>query len=182
MSAPAPGFELPNVGAGPDPFDLRAAAADYDAIVLLFQRDHYCGNCRKQVRDVAARYEAFERRNTEVVSIVPEPADRVRRWQAEYDLPFALLADADKTVGDRYDQPTRFGPLGTLHDLIGRMPAAVVLDTRDDVPEVVSAYRGSSTFDRPSIEALLAVLDDIGDFSDPDDLAGSSSDPAVDRS
>ena len=37
---------LPNVGPGPDPFTLDALPEDIVVVVLLFQRDHYCTNCR----------------------------------------------------------------------------------------------------------------------------------------
>lgn len=153
-------FELPNVGAGPDPLSLTDLAGEVDAVVLLFQRDYYCTNCRRQVQDVADRYDEFEERNAEVVSVLPEPPDRARNWQEQYGLPYPLLADADKAVSDQYDQPTRFGVLGRLHDLIGRMPEAVVLDTRDGI-EVFEVYRGSSPADRPSIDDLLATIDEL---------------------
>lgn len=44
-------FELPNVGAGPDPFRLSdvASLTELDPVVLIFQRDYHCVNCREQV-------------------------------------------------------------------------------------------------------------------------------------
>jgi peroxiredoxin Q/BCP len=163
MATSAPAFELPNVAAGPDPYRLadRVADADVDFVVLLFQRDYYCGNCRDQVRAVADRYDEFAERGAEVASVLPEPADKAAGWQDSYDLPFALLADESKAVGDDYDQPTRFGALGSLHDLVGRMPEAVILDVRGDEPAVAFTHRGSSPTDRPSIDDLLAELDDL---------------------
>ena len=157
----APDFELPNAGAGPDPYALadRAAADDVDFVVLLFQRDYHCGNCREQVQQVADRYDDFVARNAEVASVLPEPRERAESWQDSYGLPFALLADEAKAVGDDYDQPTRFGVLGSLHDLVGRMPETVVLDVRDADPTVAYEHQGSSPSDRPSVEDLLAELD-----------------------
>lgn len=155
-----PAFELANVGPGPDPLSLSALAADNDFVVLLFQRDHYCTNCRKQVQAVADRYEAFRERGAEVASVLPEPRERAREWHREYDLPYPLLADPEATAGAAYDQPVRFGLLGRFSDFLGRMPEAVVVDCRDD-PEVAWTYRGSSTFDRPDVEALLATLADL---------------------
>jgi peroxiredoxin Q/BCP len=154
----ATAFSLRNVGAGPDPFSLVDVDADF--AVVCFQRDYHCTNCRKQVQQLADRYEAFRERGAEVVSIVPEPAERLREWQERYDLPYPLLADPEATVGDAYDQPVRFGFLGGLSDFLGRMPAVVVLDLRGEEPDVVYEQRGSSTFDRPDIEDLLAALDE----------------------
>ncbi|EMA43759.1 redoxin domain-containing protein [Halococcus saccharolyticus] len=154
-------FELPNAGAGPDSLSLDAFADDHDAIVLLFQRDYHCGNCKDQLQDVAERYDEFTERNVAVVSVLPEPKARAREWQESFDLPFPLLADPDTEVGDQYDQPTRFGALGELHDLVGRMPQTVILDTRNDDLDAHSIHEGDSPADRPSIDAILGELDDL---------------------
>jgi len=159
-TAAVPDFELPNVAAGHDPFSLSGTAADpdVDAILLLFQRDYHCGNCRKQVRAIAERYVEFEALNATVVSILPEPTDRVRSWQESYDLPFPLLADPTTDVSDAYDQPVRFGILGSLHDLVGRMPVAVLLDVRSGDPVIAYTYEGRMPADRPEIDDLLAEV------------------------
>jgi peroxiredoxin Q/BCP len=154
-------FSLPNVGAGPDPFSLDSLPADVAFVVLFLQRDHYCTNCRDQVQTLAEHIEAFHERDAEVVSVVPEPAEKVAEWQDRYDLPYPLLADPDVTVGDAYDQPVRFGLLGRLSDFFGRMPEVAIVDRRGETPELVYTYRGSSTFDRPSVDDLLAELDDL---------------------
>ena len=161
MSVTRPDLELPNAGAGPDPLSLAAFAADHEASVLLFQRDYHCGNCKAQLKDVAERYDEFTERSVAVVSILPEPKARARDWQDSFDLPFPLLADPDAAVGEQYDQPTRFGVLGELHDLVGRMPQTVVLDTRDDALDAHSIHVGDSPSDRPSIDAMLGELDDL---------------------
>lgn len=157
-------FELPNAGPGPDPLRLSALAdeAGADFAVLLFQRDHFCTNCRGQVRAVADRYDEFRERNAVVVSVLPEPIERAREWVESYDLPFPLVADPDAAVGDDYDQPVRFGVLGNAFDFVGRMPAAIVVDLRGE-PTVAYAHRGSSTFDRPSVGDLLDELDALAD-------------------
>nr|WP_157511978.1 redoxin domain-containing protein [Halapricum sp. CBA1109] len=129
-------------------------------MLVLLQRDYYCTNCRKQVRAVADRYDAFRERATEVVSIVPDSPEQVATWQAQYDLPFPLLADPEATVGDTYDQPVRFGFLGKWSDFLGRMPEAVLIDARGD-PEIVWSHRGSSTYDRPEIEDFLDRIDEF---------------------
>lgn len=155
-----PEFELPNVGPGPDPYglaDLRAVAA---IGVLLFQRDQYCTNCRGQVQDVADRYEEFSDRDAEVVSIVPESRSNVESWQTAYDLPFPLLADPEARTGDAYEQPVRFGILGQFSDFLGRMPAVVILDLREE-PAIAWRHVGRSTFDRPSIDEILARVAEV---------------------
>ena len=153
-----PGVALPNVGPGPDPCSLTALAADHDALVVLLQRDHHCTNCRRQVQQVADRYDEFVERDAGAVSVVPEPRATVAEWQSSYDLPFPLLADPEARLGEALNQPVRFGPLGRLSDFFGRMPEALVFDCRGD-PELAWVHRGSSTFDRPSVDDLLAAVD-----------------------
>jgi len=161
MTAQPLAFSLPNAAAGPDPFSLESLSAETAFVVLLFQRDHYCTNCRQQVQAVAERYDEFQTRDAEVASIVPEPAAKLESWQESYDLPYPLLADPEAAVGDAYDQPVRFGILGSLSDFFGRMPAVAIIDRRGETPEIVSTHRGSSTFDRPEIDELLSTLDDL---------------------
>lgn len=159
VGSPAPSFTLPNAGPGPDPLSLAtlAADADVDLVVLLCQRDHRCTNCREQVQAVAARYDEFRALGATVVSLLPEPVERARDWVAAYDLPYPLLADPNAAVSDRYDQPVRFGPLGRFSDFLGRMPEAVVVDVRGE-PTVAAVHRGASTWDRPDVDELLAMV------------------------
>lgn len=152
-------FSLPNVGPGPDPFTLDALPEDVAFVVLLFQRDYYCTNCRNQVRAVADRIDDFRARDATPVSVLPELVEGAEDWQERYDLPYPLLADPDAAVSDAYDQPVRFGLLGRFSDFLGRMPEVVILDRRDDPPSVGYVHQGRSTFDRPSVDDLLAELD-----------------------
>jgi peroxiredoxin Q/BCP len=159
-------FSLPNVGPGPDPLSLSDLAADHEFVVVYLQRDHLCTNCRKQVQRVADRYDEFADRGAEAVSVVPEPRAKVQSWQDSYDLPYPLLADPDVAAGEAFDQPVRFGFLGDLSDFLGRMPEVVIVDTREGEPTIAWSYAGRSTFDRPSVEDVLAALDGLqGDES-----------------
>jgi peroxiredoxin Q/BCP len=151
----APAFELPNVGPGEDPFTPMAAAAEYDSLVILFQRDYYCGNCREQVADVRDRFDEFEAVGALPVSVLPESVERTRDWQEVVELPYPVLADPNSAVGDEYDQPNRFGILGNAFDLVGRMPLAVVLDLTGAEPTVYESYPGRTPGDRPDIDDLL---------------------------
>lgn len=155
-----PEFELPNVSVGPDPLSLSAVAEMVDFAVLLLLRDYHCPKCKQQVQDVAARAADLSDRNTAVIGILPEPRDRAEKWEAQFDLPFPLLADSEKEVGDKYDQPTRFGALGKIHDLVGRMPETVVVDLRNE-PEIIHTHEGETPDDRPSVDDMLAVVDDL---------------------
>jgi peroxiredoxin Q/BCP len=151
----APEFELPNVGPGPDPFGPAAVADEYDALVVLFQRDYYCTKCRDQSSTVDDRLDEFEAAGALPVSVLPESADLSRDWSESLGLGYPVLADADSTVADDYDQPARFGLLGQAFDLVGRMPLAVVLDLSGPEPTVAETYPGDNPGDRPSVDDLL---------------------------
>ncbi len=148
--------ELPNGGVGPDP--LRLDALDAEFVVLLFQRDVLCSNCRSQVQEIAARYEEFRARDTVVVSVLPDSKERAAEWAASYELPFPVVADPETRTADRFGQPVRFGFLGELHNLLGRMPLAVIIDLRGEEPRLVYSHVGTSPSDRPTVEGLLLEL------------------------
>lgn len=148
---------LPNGGVGPDPLRLDGLAAEF--VVLLFQRDFLCGNCRSQIQEIAARYEQFRNRNTAVVSVLPDSKQRAAEWASTYDLPFPVVADPENATADRFGQPVRFGFFGELHNLLGRMPLAVIIDLRDTEPRLVYSHVGDSPSDRPTVEGLLLELD-----------------------
>jgi len=157
----APDFELPNVGVGPDPLSLEHAVQEVDFAVLLLLRDYHCPKCKNQVRTLAAHARQFAELNAVVLPVLPEPVERAEQWQEQFDLPFPLLADPGKNLAEKYDQPTRYGTFGKLHDLIGRLPESVILDTRGEMAEIVYTYEGESTGDRPDVETLVREIDDL---------------------
>ena len=57
---------------------------------------------------------------------------------------FPPLAGASGSVSETHDQPTRFGALGSLHDMVGRMPETVDFDVRPEAAEV-AAVDGRAT-------------------------------------
>ena len=150
-------IELPNGGPGPDP--LRVDQVDADFVVLLFHRDFHCSNCQTQASEVAARYNEFRQHDAAIVSILPEPKERAAEWADSYDLPFPVVADPDSRTANRFGQPVRFGVIGRLHDLIGRMPLVVIIDRRNEEPRLVYSYVGDAPGDRPTVDSLLLELE-----------------------
>jgi len=101
-----------------------------------------------------------------VAAVLPEPRERAAQWQERYDLPFPLLADPSESVSETYDQPTRFGAPGSLHDMVGRMPEAVVFDARSGAAEVAAVDEGATPADRPDLEVFLGAVRSL-DGADP---------------
>jgi peroxiredoxin Q/BCP len=159
----APSFELPNVGVGPDTLSLDTLVERVDFAVLLLLRDYHCPKCKTQVQTLAENAHKFAELNAVVLPILPEPVERAEDWQEQFDLPFPLLADPQKNLADKYDQPTQYGALGKIHDLIGRLPESVILDTRGESGEIVYTYEGDSPGDRPEIETLVDEIEELQD-------------------
>jgi len=155
-----PEFELRNAGVGPDPLTFSDIAEFADFAIMLFLRDYHCPKCRAQVNRVAEKAEIVKGRGTAVVPVLPNSYEKAENWQDKYELPFPLLADPAGELGDAYDQKRRFGAFGKLHDVIGRMPKAVLLDLRAE-PRLLEAYDGSTPGDRPELEELLDSIDEI---------------------
>lgn len=155
-----PAFELPNVGAGPDPLSLEAVGAAADFAIVLMLRHYHCPMCRARVRKIVEWTESIERDDTVVIVVLPNGEGKAGRLAAKYDLPFALLADPDGEICDGFEQRHRFGRLGRLHDLIGRMPKAVVLDLRGE-PAIVEDHDGKTPADRPALADLLGTVDEV---------------------
>jgi len=157
-----PEFELRNAGVGPDPLTLADLQGSADFAILLLLRDSHCPKCRAQVTRVAEQADLAQQRGAAVVPVLPNRYEKATAWQERYDLPFPLLADPAGDLGDGYDQPRRFGALGRLPDLIGRMPKAVVLDLRTE-PTIVDTYEGTTPGDRPELSRLFDAIDELRD-------------------
>lgn len=159
----APDFEQPNVGSGPDPLTLAGIEDGTDAVVLLFQRDYHCRNCRAQAREVEDRLSEFKRADAMPVSVLPESRDQTAAWVETTEVSYPVVADPDGELSAAYEQPTRFGIVGGLSDLLGRLPLAVVVDTTGQEPAVAARYAGSSPGDRPALDALISDCLTIAD-------------------
>ncbi len=151
---------LENVGPGLSSLSLSDFVDSSDFVSVFLQRDLYYTNYGDLVRTLVERIEDFRDYGAEPVANLSESAERGREWQDGYEPPYALLADPDATAGETLDQPVRFGILGDWIDFLGRMPQIAILDGGREPPDVGWTYVDRSTFDRPSVEDILEILDD----------------------
>ncbi|WP_123536064.1 redoxin domain-containing protein [Halosimplex salinum] len=161
-SQPAPEFELPNVGPGPDPCSLATLADRESFVVLFFHHDDDCPECRSQAKRAGERFSALRARDAVAVSVLPAARERVEEWQERFELPHPLLVDPDATAGGDYGQPARLTFLEEL-PIFGRLPAVAIVDARGPDPEVAWTYRGKSTWDHPSMTTVLDALDGVAE-------------------
>lgn len=96
-------------------------------------------------------YEAFRKRDAEVVVLGPDNAEAFRGYWKENDLPFVGVPDPRSQVLKLYGQEIRLFKLG-------RMPAQVIID-KQGIARFV--HYGKSMSDIPDSADMLAVLDEL---------------------
>jgi peroxiredoxin len=113
----------------------------------------FCPSCLAQTSSLLAQRQKFTERGAEVLLVYPGPTDRLGEFlqtarmqtPGEPQQAFRVLLDEECRACDR---------LGIRADLA--KPSTYVLDTRGNL---VYAYVGATSTDRPSIQAILAQLD-----------------------
>jgi len=140
------------------PVDLKSYRGK--AVVLVVVRGMpespggvFCPYCLAQAGSLAANYNEFQARGAEVLLVFPGPGARAAEFTRQVQsranvgkgMPYPVCVDKDCAACDR---------LGIRGDLA--RPSTFILDPTG---EVVYAYVGKSTSDRPSMKALLAELD-----------------------
>ena len=91
----APGFRL-HSAQGPE-----VALADFRGrkhVVVWFTKGMGCVFCRQHMSQLARVYPELQKRNTEVLEIVPGTLERAQQYAAKYRLPFPYLCDTDDSV------------------------------------------------------------------------------------
>jgi peroxiredoxin len=112
-----------------------------------------CPSCVAQAGSLMANREEFEKRFTELLVVFPGPTDRIgeflqttrKQIPGEPEWTFRVLLDRDCAACDK---------LGIRDDLA--KPSTYILDTRGNV---VYAYVGETSTDRPSVKAIITHLD-----------------------
>ncbi len=95
---PAPDFELPS----DDGETVRLSSFRGRPVVLYFYPKDDTPGCTTQARGLRDSYDAFRERGAVVLGVSPDDESSHRRFKAKYELPFALLADRDHDVAERY--------------------------------------------------------------------------------
>ena len=98
----------------------------------------------------------FIQRDTAILVIGPENAQKFAKYFAENDLPFTGLPDPNHTVLKQYGQEIKLFKFG-------RMPAQVLVD-KQGIARFV--HYGKSMSDIPSTDEIVALLDEINEDSE----------------
>jgi peroxiredoxin len=65
------------------------------ALVVTFNRGHWCPYCKLELRSLAAIYDEIRHLGARIVSIMPDRARFTNDYVAQNDLPFPVLTDID---------------------------------------------------------------------------------------
>ncbi len=93
----------------------------------------------------------FLEKNSDVIVIGPETAEKFKNYWTEHDLPFIGLSDPIHEVLKLYGQEIKMLKFG-------RMPAQVMID-RNGIARYI--HYGNSMSDIPKNEELLGLLDEL---------------------
>lgn len=72
-------------------------------VVLYFYPKDMTPGCTTQACDFRDQYTEFEKFNTVILGISPDPIERHQKFIEKYGLPFPLLADTENEVANLYD-------------------------------------------------------------------------------
>jgi peroxiredoxin len=115
----------------------------------------YCPFCLSQATSLTAKYDEFKNRGAEVLMVFPGTSESASEFakqvsaqdEAGKPIPFTVCVDQDCTVCDQ---------LGIRGDLA--KPSTFILDREG---ELVYAYVGKSTSDRPTLATIFKELDQL---------------------
>jgi len=154
-------FELPNVGQGDETARPETLGTDGDYLLVVLLGSHYCSRSRELVRTLCEHHDAFRRRNTTVVPVLPDIRERARIWDRQYDLPFPMLVDPatdDGGVEGPTDTSDAFGAFDPLEASVSELPAVALCRAGEDGLRAV-ATETEATLDVPVVESLLGFVD-----------------------
>jgi len=122
----------------------------------LNQGGNFCPGCLAQMNAMVTNAAEFKKRNTEVLVVFPGPSEKANDFlitakarEADKPSPIPLLLDKDMAA------VTLLGINGDR-----AKPSTYILDRKGNV---VYAYVGEHTTDRPSVKALLGQLDKLNE-------------------
>ena len=131
--ARAPEFTLPDQDGGTVSL---AELLGEGPLILYFYPADFTPGCTKEACDIRDMHNAILGAGVRVVGVSPQDAETHTRFRDEYELPFTLLSDTDKTVVRLYDVDGLLG-IGVrratyLIDEQGIIVDAVLADLRID--------------------------------------------------
>jgi peroxiredoxin Q/BCP len=95
---PAPDFELPSDTGEP----IRLSSLRGKPVVLYFYPKDDTPGCTKQACGIRDAYDRFRERGAVVLGVSADTESSHQKFKAKYELPFTLVADPERTLGEAY--------------------------------------------------------------------------------
>lgn len=158
-------FELPNVGHGSERVGASNIVGEDDYLLVVLLGSHYCSRSRELVKALRGRHDAFRRRGTTVVPVLPDIRERARVWDRQYDLPFPMRVDPAED--ERRDERARgpsvggdggFDAFAPLEGSVADLPA-VALCRPSDAGVTVVATESEAALEAPVVDSLLGFVE-----------------------
>jgi peroxiredoxin Q/BCP len=143
-------------GSQAPPFELATQRGDLvtlahylarGPVLLAFHRGTWCPNCQRQFGELARRAPDYQKRGVQVVCVVAQKSEAVRRYVEDKGLPFFILIDTDREVTKAYGVWHRLG----LDAWNIARPSLFVVDRRGTIQSI---YVGESQDEFPSPEEI----------------------------
>ena len=94
----APDFELKNQNGDP----VRLSDYKGKTVVVYFYPKAMTPGCTTQACGLRDANESYAAKDIVILGLSPDPYERLKRFDAKYDLNFNLLSDEDHSVADLY--------------------------------------------------------------------------------
>jgi peroxiredoxin len=135
----APPFELPNQKGQ---MQSLQNYLDKGPVLLAFHRGTWCPNCRRKFGELAQHSPEYVALGIQVITVVAQTSDVVRRYVEDTGLPFNILIDESRDVLKAYGVWHRLGldawniarPALFLIDRGGRIHYSFVGERQDEFP------------------------------------------------
>jgi len=129
--ATAPDFTIPDQDGNPVTLsELRGAP-----VVLYFYPKAATPGCTTQACGVRDARNALAKTGARVFGISKDPVKKLARWQAELDLGFPLLSDADHAVAEAYGIWVEKSMYGRKY--MGMQRSTFVIDAKGKIAHVI---------------------------------------------
>lgn len=134
---------------------FEALKGDKGLVVFFVRSADWCSFCQQQLKDFVSRYQGFNDRGYEVVSVSYDSVEKLNRFSTQYEVPYKMLSDpasesikAFDILNTKYTQGSRF--YGIPH------PTIYVINAEGVITHIFSegGYKA-----RPPVDGILRALD-----------------------
>ena len=144
----APAFTLPNAEGEPRSLESYAGRR----LIVYFYPKAFTPGCTGESCDFRDSDAPLRAAGYTVVGVSPDPVAKLAKFQAEYDLPFDLLSDADHAMAEQYGAWGKKKNYGREYE--GLIRSTVVLDETGTVERVYANVRAKGHVARLRRELL----------------------------